>query len=54
MDQYRKAELADYVLDNGATLEAIHEATRRLAGLLRRDLVKQMAGEPLGPAPPKD
>lgn len=51
MDQYRKAELADYVLDNGTTLEEIHEATRRLAGQLRRDLVKQMAGEPLDPAP---
>lgn len=50
MDQYRKAELADYVLDNGGALGEIQEVTRRLGGLLRGDLVKQMAGEPLDPA----
>lgn len=50
MEQDRKAELADYVLDNGGTLEEIQEVTRRLAGLLRGDLTRQMAGEPLGPA----
>jgi dephospho-CoA kinase len=52
MDQHRKAELADYVLDNGGTVEELSEATRALAGSLRRDLVKRMASEPLGPAPP--
>lgn len=50
MDQYRKAELADYVIDNGAALEEIQEVTRRLAGLLRSDLVRRVGGEPLGPA----
>ena len=49
MDQYRKAELADYVLDNGAGLEEVQEATRRLGRLLRSDLMKRAAGEPLGP-----
>ncbi len=49
MDQQRKAELADYVLDNGGGLEEIQEATRRLGGLLRSDLMQKVAGKALGP-----
>jgi len=47
MEQSRKAARADYVVDNGGTLDAAHQATRKLAGLLRRDLVKRMADQPL-------
>jgi len=49
MAQEKKAALADYVIDNGGSLEATHQATRALAGMLRRDLVKHLAGKPLGP-----
>lgn len=52
MDQARKAALADYVIDNDGPLEQTRAATRRLAGLLRRDLVHRMAGEPLGEPDP--
>jgi dephospho-CoA kinase len=50
MDQYRKAELADYVLDNGGVVEELQEVTRRLGGLLHGDFGKRVGGEPLGPA----
>jgi len=51
MEQAEKARRADYVIDNGGTLEAAHAATRAVAGGLRRDLVRQLAGEPLGQPP---
>jgi dephospho-CoA kinase len=54
MDQARKAELADYVIDNGGTLEAAEQATRTVAGLLRRDLVHHLAAEPLDAAGQSD
>lgn len=54
MDQERKAQMADYVIDNSGSLEEAREKSRLLAGMLRRDLMRQMAGEPLGKplAPP--
>jgi dephospho-CoA kinase len=54
MDQARKAELADYVIDNGGTLEAAEQATRAIAELLRRDLVHHIAAEPLDAAGQSD
>jgi dephospho-CoA kinase len=50
MPQEEKARKADYVLENDASLEEVQRKVRILAGLLRRDLVKHMAGEPLEPA----
>jgi dephospho-CoA kinase len=49
MAQEKKAQLADYVIDNGGSREAAREATRSLAGMLRRDLVKHLSGAPLEP-----
>ncbi|MGD8330720.1 MAG: dephospho-CoA kinase [Acidobacteriota bacterium] len=54
MAQEKKAALADYVIENGGSLEAAHQATRSLAGMLRRDLVKHLAGEPLESTPDTD
>ncbi len=50
MEQAEKAELADYVIDNGGTLEAGREATRIVCEQLQLDLMRWMAGSPLGPA----
>lgn len=50
MPWQRKAELADYVVDNGGERERTRGITHRLAELLRRDLEKRAAGEPLGRA----
>jgi dephospho-CoA kinase len=47
LSQRDKAKRADYVVDNGGTPEKTRAATRVLAGRLRRDLVKQIAGQPL-------
>lgn len=52
MDQARKAELADYVVDNDGPLERTHAITRRLAALLRRDLMRRITGEPLAAPSP--
>ncbi len=50
MEQAEKAELADYVIDNGGTLEAGREATRIVCEQLQLDLMRWMGGSPLGPA----
>lgn len=50
MPQQRKAELADYVVDNGGGLEETRAITRQLAELLHRDLERRVAGAPLGRA----
>lgn len=54
MRQQRKAELADYVIDNGGTRKETEAVTRRLAERLARDLERRAAGEPLEPAAPLD
>ena len=50
MEQAEKAARADYVIDNGGTLEAGHEATRIVCEQLQLDLMRWMAGSALGPA----
>ncbi len=50
MDQAEKAERADYVIDNGDTLEAGREATRIVCERLQLDLMRWMASSSLGPA----
>lgn len=52
MNQERKAELADYVIDNGGTLEATHASVRVLGERLQQDLERHAAGEPLDRAAP--
>jgi len=47
MDQELKAQMADYVIDNGGSLAEARDKTRSLAGLLQRDLAKRVAGQPL-------
>jgi dephospho-CoA kinase len=49
MEQAEKAERADYVIDNGSTLEAGREATRIVCEQLQLDLMRWMGGSPLGP-----
>ncbi len=48
MDQQRKTDRADYVIDNGGSLEDARLETRSLADMLQRDLARHMAGEALG------
>ena len=51
MHQDRKAQLADYVIDNSGTLAEARDKARRLAAMLQRDLAKRVAGEPLATPP---
>ena len=52
MDPARKAALADYVIVNDGPRERAYEMTRKLATLLRRDLLRRLAGRPLAEASP--
>ncbi len=48
MDQAEKARRADYVIENAESLEDARRKVQILAELLRADLAKAAAGEPLG------
>jgi dephospho-CoA kinase len=51
MEQHRKAELADYVIDNGGELEQTRRRTLALIDRLRGDRGRLIEGEPLGGPP---